>query len=119
MINRLAVTGLLALLLLWLAGCGTSGVGTLGGPAADSSHGAAGVRLGGYEVIRYNANGLPDPALNSTLSLDLKKQDGQTGLQISVHDGSYTNAVELDVRYDGREVHPDRTEFHGALGSGT
>jgi hypothetical protein len=116
MFNRLIATGLLAIASLWLVACGTGGVGSAGIPSKDQSHGGAGVKAGNFEVIRYNAAGFPDPALNSTLQLSLANKGGETALTIGVRDSIHTDTVALDVRYDAGSFHPEDVKFFGALG---
>ena len=109
------VTGWLALLLvLSLAACGTTNVGTL--TPSGNDHQVTGVQLGGFEVIRQNVAGRPDASLNRTLDLRLDQAAGQTALVISVTDADYTTAVTLDLKYEAGRVHPVKAEFHGLLG---
>jgi hypothetical protein len=108
----LLFTGWLALLLvLSLAACGTQNMGSL--TQLDGSHQVTGVQLGGYEVVRYNANGTADPTLNGTLDLRLEGN----ALVIGVNDSVLTTNVLLDVKYDAGSVHPVKAEFHGLLGN--
>lgn len=104
--------GLALLLVLSLTACGTQNVGTL---ADMATHQVNGVQLAGYEVIRYNANGTADPALNGTLDLRLEGQD----LVVGVHDSVFTTSVLLDVKYNAGNVHPVKADFHGLLGNDT
>ncbi len=108
----LLFTGWLALLLvLSLAACGTQNVGLL--TQLDGGHQVTGVQLGGYEVVRYNADGTADPGLNGTLDLRLENN----ALVIGVTDSVLTTNVLLDVKYDAGQVHPVKAEFHGLLGN--
>jgi hypothetical protein len=111
---RLLTLSLLGVFLLWLVSCGTSSVGTVAPGQVDDTRGGAGVKLGDFEVIRYNAAGQPDPALNNTLELDLT--DGAQGLVISVNDSALTGEVNLDIRYNEAAIHPESVEFHDLLG---
>lgn len=105
---------------LWLSlGVGLAGIvatGCAGVAAAPGPTGAQrkaqGAVLGSYEVIRYNAEGRADPALNPTLALRLEGG----ALVISVRDSELTTNVLLDVRYDAARVHPVATRFYGLLG---
>src|SRR5512138_2117217 len=97
--------------LLAMGGCGAAGLPS-GGPGLSAEQQASGVRLAGYEVIRLNADGTRDPALNPTLSLRLA---GENELVIAVRDAG-TAAIALEVRFDGRRIHAERAEYHGLLG---
>ncbi len=106
---------------IWLSlGVGLAGVlatGCAGNAIAPGPAGAQretqGAVLGSYEVLRYNAEGQADPALNHTLAL---RSEGDA-LVISVHDSVLTGNVLLDVRYDSTRVHPVATRFHDLLGT--
>jgi hypothetical protein len=106
---------------IWLClGVGLAGVlatGCAGNAIAPGPAGAQretqGAVLGSYEVIRYNAEGRADPALNHTLAL---RSEGDA-LVISVRDSVLTGNVLLDVRYDSARVHPVATKFHDLLGA--
>ncbi len=106
---------------IWLSlGVGLAGVlatGCAGNAIAPGPAGAQretqGAVLGSYEVLRYNAEGRADPALNQTLAL---RSEGDA-LVISVHDSVLTGNVLLDVRYDSTRVHPVATRFHDLLGT--
>ena len=114
--KRILLVSLLVLALAWLASCGSKNAGVEGFPALnEASHASSGVSLGGFEVIRHNEAGNPDPTLNSTLSLRME----DSALVISVDDSERTEAVTLDVSYDAAELCPQRAEFHGLLGDGT
>ena len=105
-----------SLFILACASCGSKNAGVEGFPALnEASHASSGVSLGGFEVIRHNEAGNPDPTLNSTLSLRME----DSALVISVDDSERTEAVTLDVSYDAAELCPQRAEFHGLLGDGT
>ncbi len=115
MVNRLIATGLLALSLLSLVSCGAGS--TAGLTSRDETRSGAGVRVGGFEVIRYNGSGFPDPALNGTLMVAVTNEGGQQALAISVTDSSFTTTVALDVKYDSGLLHPADVKFHGLLGN--
>jgi len=113
----LRFTGWLALLLvISLAACGTMNVTSLD-PTQAGRHQVTGVKLGGFEVIRHDAQGYLSSSLNSTLNLRLDETGGEHALVIGVNDASFTNAVTMELRYDAKAVHPDRAEFHGLLGN--
>src|SRR5438874_11332601 len=112
--QRLRVLMIAAGLLLaaLASACGTRNIGTdapvLTGPADTR---LSGVATGGFEVIRQNTKGYDDPALNTTLGLDLQDQAGQKALVISVKDKSFTTTVALEITYDPAKYHPVKADF--------
>ncbi len=90
-------------------------------PPASIVHAYAaqrGVSLGGFEVIRFNAQGEPDPALNSTLrlSLDPATASGAAQLRIDVQNLQPASAINLEVRYDAQRLQTGEADFAGLLG---
>src|SRR5688572_9400112 len=81
--------GLLAAMAL-MTGCGTKSVGMLDQNQPADERDISGVRLQGFEVVRYNPDGFPDSSLNDTINLSLTDEGGATGLVISVRDAVYT-----------------------------
>jgi len=104
------------ILVLALGSCGTQNMGAIDASQSGLDRQSTGVSLGGFEVIRHNAEGYADSALNSTLSLKLEQQGGESALMISVDDATFTTTVAVDIKYDAERVHPVRAEFHGLLG---
>lgn len=130
-------TTLAALLTLLASGCAGGGAGLPGMAvqpgsavldAAEAAGSVRGVTAGGFTVLRYNADGRTDAALNSTLHLRVAQApDGGgasggcaaqnvTALTIDVADGAYSTSVALDLRYDAARLHPLRVEYAGLLG---
>ena len=108
---------LLGLLLVAILGsCGTQNVGVLDPTGLNQDHQVTGVRLGGFEVVRLNADGNADDALNSTLALNIEQRGGESALLIDVNDTDFTTTVALEVKYDSNKIHPVRAEFHDLLG---
>lgn len=101
---------LLALLAL-LSACGA------GGGPADAGRWSAGVRLGGYEAIRLSPlTGRPDPALNSTLRLQLETAGGGAeALRIGIEDPE-GGPVLIELRYSGASLDAQGAEFGRLLG---
>ncbi|GEM_PF-2479510 len=106
-----------ALLVLCLAACGTKNVGVLDSATLDSGNSTSGVTLGEFEIIRANAEGTFDPALNDTLSVRLEDGAGESALVIGVHDAELVSNVALEVRFDPASVHPVRAELNGLYGN--
>ena len=114
---RLSLTVLLGLLLAAsLTACGTKNIGVLDSVAMGDDRAVAGATLGGFEVIRCDAEGRFEPALNSTLKLRVEKRDGLKALVIGVADNELADNVAVEVRYDSARQHADSAEFHGLLG---
>jgi hypothetical protein len=114
--EALAIILLGALLAVILTACGTKNVGVLEAATLNETHDASGVILGDYEVIRCNADGQFDPAMNSTLKLRLDDSSGEQALVISIEDSVLVSNVELEVRYDTAQIHADRIELAGIYG---
>lgn len=106
-----------ALLVLCLAACGTKNVGVLDSATLDSGNSTSGVTLGEFEIIRANADGTFDPALNDTLSVRLEDRAGEPALVIGVHDAELVSNVALEVRFDPASTHAVRAEFNGLYGA--
>lgn len=111
--NRIYIGATLIITLaIFLASCGGSSSDTvLGIQQETESHSPAGVTLGGFEVLRYNADGFSDPALNGTIELSLVGDS----LVVSVEAAGLNSAV-LDIKYDNGIVHPGFVEFSNLLG---
>lgn len=108
---------LMALLAVSLTACGGNGAGTVDTAALQDGRGASGATIGDFEVIRCNADGQFDPAMNPTLKLRLDNSGGEQALTIGVKDTQLVNNVELEVRFDDSQIHADRIELAGIYGA--
>jgi hypothetical protein len=113
---RFAILGAM-LLLLFAASCGGSkNVGTLAPPATEDGRVVTGVTLDGFEVIRYNNDGVLDSALNPTLDLDVVDSGNGKALKINVNDVTPQETVLVEVRYNGSVLSAKDVEYHGLVG---